>query len=128
MKSISLVILALLSSLMINAQTKGSISGWIVNKNTQTPISGVTIKVLNTPFSATSDSLGRYQLNNIPTGQYQVVFTSLGSIPYTLYNVVVSSGNETINSIELLPQEVTLKEVMVGGNRKTVRAATLETP
>ncbi|MFZ9303079.1 MAG: TonB-dependent receptor, partial [Sediminibacterium sp.] len=128
MKSISLVIIALFCSTIINAQTKGSISGWIVNKNTQTPISGVTIKVLNTSFSTVSDSLGRYQLTNIPTGQYQVLFTSLGSIPYTLYNVVVSSGNETINTIELLPQEVTLKEVLVGGNRKTVRAATLETP
>lgn len=128
MKSISLVIIALFCSIIINAQIKGSISGWIVNKNTQTPISGVTIKVLNTSFSTVSDSLGRYQLTNIPTGQYQVLFTSLGSIPYTLYNVVVSSGNETINTIELLPQEVTLKEVLVGGNRKTVRAATLETP
>ena len=128
MKSISLVIIALFCSIIINAQTKGSISGWIVNKNTQTPIAGVTVKVLNTSFSTVSDSLGRYQLTNIPTGQYQVIFTSLGSIPYTLYNVVVSSGNETINTIELLPQEVTLKEVLVGGNRKTVRAATLETP
>jgi hypothetical protein len=128
MKSVSLVIVALFSSIIINAQTKGSLSGWIVNKNTQTPIAGVTVKVLNTSFSTVSDSLGRYQLTNIPTGQYQVVFTSLGSIPYTLYNVVVSSGNETINTIELLPQEVTLKEVLVGGNRKTVRAATLETP
>ncbi|MEY2646852.1 MAG: hypothetical protein RL158_828, partial [Bacteroidota bacterium] len=51
MKSISLVIIALFCSTIINAQTKGSISGWIVNKNTQTPISGVTIKVLNTSFS-----------------------------------------------------------------------------
>ena len=128
MKSISLVIIALFCSIIINAQTKGTISGWIVNKNTQNPIAGVTIKVLNTPFSTISDSLGNYRLNNIPTGQYQVVFTSLGSIPYTLYNVVVSSGNETINTIELLPQEVTLKEVLIGGNRRTVRAASLETP
>jgi hypothetical protein len=128
MKYIFITILMFFGAFISNAQTKGSISGWIVNRNTQTPIAGVTIKVLNTPFSTTSDSLGRYQLNNIPTGQYQVVFTSLGSIPYTLYNVIVSSGNETINTIELLPQEVTLREVTVGGNRRTVRAASLETP
>ena len=128
MKTFFVILSVLCSSFILNAQTKGTISGWIVNKNTQNPIAGVTIKVLNTPFSTISDSLGNYRLNDIPTGQYQVFFTSLGSIPYTLYNVVVSSGNETINTIELLPQEVTLKEVLIGGNRRTVRAASLETP
>ncbi len=120
--------LAIISIGQSSAQALGTISGWVVNKNTQNPIPGVSIKIVNTKFSATSDSLGRYSIKGIPTGQYQIIFNSMGSLPYSQYNVVVSSGNETSNTIELVPQDIILKEVTVGNIKKTVRAASLETP
>jgi hypothetical protein len=42
--------------------------------------------------------------------------------------VVITVGNETNNTIELLPADNVLKEVQVSTTRKTVRTATLETP
>jgi hypothetical protein len=110
------------------AQNKGNLSGWVVDKNTQFPIAGVSVKLLNTPYSSVTDSNGKYVIKSIPTGQYQLKFISIGSYPLTLFNVVVTSGNELNNTIELIPESFQLAEVRVGGNRKTVRAATLETP
>jgi len=109
-------------------QTKGNLSGWVIDKNTQKPIAGVTVQLVNSPYSTATDSAGNFQFRSIPTGQYQLKFTSLGSLPLTLFNIIVSTGNENTTTVELTPTDIILKEVQVGGNKKTVRAATLETP
>ena len=109
-------------------QSKGNFSGWVIDKNTQKPIAGVTIKLVNSIYSTSTDSLGYFQFKAIPTGQYQIKFTSLGSLPLTLFNFIVSTGNENSTTVELIPLDIVLKEVTVGGNKKTVRAASLETP
>ena len=109
-------------------QSKGNLSGWVIDKNTQKPIAGVTIKLVNSIYSTSTDSLGNFQFKAIPTGQYQIKFTSLGSLPLTLFNFIVSTGNENSTTVELIPLDIVLKEVTVGGNKKTVRAASLETP
>jgi len=109
-------------------QTKGNLSGWVIDKNTQKPIAGVTVQLVNSPYSTATDSAGNFQFRSIPTGQYQLKFTSLGSLPLTLYNIIVSTGNENSTTVELTASAILLKEVQVGGNKKTVRAATLETP
>ncbi|MFY0099905.1 hypothetical protein ABTQ08_20800, partial [Acinetobacter baumannii] len=45
-----------------------------------------------------------------------------------LFNVVVNSGNETNFTIELEPQVTNLNELVVKSNKRTVKAASLETP
>jgi outer membrane receptor for ferrienterochelin and colicin len=123
-----LLILSLFLTQTVIAQTNGKLSGWIVDKNTQKPIEGASIQLVNTKYKTISDAKGYYSFKNIPTGQYQVDFTSIGSIPFSLFNVVVTVGNEITNTIELVPTELQLKEVQVSTTRRTVRTATLETP
>ena len=84
----------------ISAQSKGNLSGWVIDKNTQNPIAGVSVKLVNTPYSTVTDTTGKYSFKAIPTGQYQIKFASLGSLPLTLFNVVVTTGNETNHTIE----------------------------
>ncbi len=123
-----MIVLLLFIQISSFAQQSGSLIGEVLDKNTQKPIGGAVVKLINTKFVTTTDSLGKYNFKSIPTGQYQLTVNSYGSIAYTLYNVIVSSGNITSNSIELIPQEFTLKVVTVGNVKKSVRAATLETP
>ena len=120
--------LVLFLQIVTNAQSVGNLAGEVVDKNTQTPIIGAKIQLVNTKYLTTTDSLGKYSFKGIPTGQYQILINSLGSIPLNLYNVIVTSGNISYSTSELLQEAVTLKEVTVGNVRKTVRAATLETP
>ncbi len=110
------------------AQSKGNLAGEILDKNTQKPISGATVTIVNTKWVTSTDTMGKFTFKSIPTGQYHVLINSLGSVPYHLYNVIVGSGNINYLTAELIPQENVLKEVMVGNIKKTVRAATLETP
>lgn len=128
MKYSILLMYTLFISIVGFGQTKGNLSGWIVDKNTQKPIVGASVKLVNTKFSTTSDTTGHFVFKGIPTGQYQINIISLGSLPYTLFNVIVTTGNEVSSTIELLPSDIQLKTVIVGSTKKTVRSATLETP
>ena len=112
----------------IYAQSRGNLVGEVIDKNTQKPIYGATVQLVNTNYATQTDSSGKYIFKGIPTGQYHVLINSLGSFPYHLYNVIVGSGNINYITAELMVQENVLKEVIVGNVRKTVRAATLETP
>ncbi|NDB30019.1 TonB-dependent receptor, partial [archaeon] len=113
---------------MGRAQSKGNLVGEVLDKNTQKPLLGANIQIVNTNYTTLSDSLGKFSFKGIPTGQYHIVINYVGSIPYHLYNVIVGSGNINYITAELLPLETTLKEVVVGNVKKSVRAATLETP
>ena len=109
-------------------QSKGNLTGEVIDKNSQKPIAGSVIQLVNTKFITQTDSLGKYIFKGIPTGQYHVLISAIGYIPYNLYNVIVGSGNINNITAELSIQENVLKEVIVGNIKKTVRAATLETP
>ena len=60
--------------------------------------------------------------------RYNIQISYLGYKTYTLYNVVVSSGNENTFTIELEEEISTLSEVVVKGTNRTVKAASIETP
>jgi hypothetical protein len=110
------------------SQTKGNLAGEVLDKNTQKPISGASIQIVNAKFATISDSIGKFTIKGIPTGQYHIIINYVGSIPYHLYNVAINTGNINYITAELLPMEITFKEVIVGNVKKSVRAATLETP
>jgi len=120
--------LLLLLPVLNYAQSKGNLVGEVIDKNTQKPIYGASVQLVNTKYATQTDSLGKYIFKGIPTGQYHVLINSIGSLPYHLYNVIVGSGNINYVTAELTVQETVLKDVIVGNVRKTVRAATLETP
>ena len=52
----------------------------------------------------------------------------MGYKTFTLFNIVINSGNENSYTIELEHNAASLTEVIVKTNKRTVRAASLETP
>jgi hypothetical protein len=128
MKKGFIVLILLIINTLVNAQSTGNLSGWVIDKNTQKPLMGVSVSLINTKFTTLTDSLGKYNFKSIPTGQYQLQYKALGYLPITLFNILVRSGNVDNPTIELLPTEVVLKEAVVSNTRKTIRTASLETP
>ncbi|WP_198342262.1 TonB-dependent receptor [Pedobacter psychrophilus] len=110
------------------AQKTGSISGTVIQKNTKQSLVSATINLAGTTLSTTSDSIGRFRILNIPVKTYNLVVSSVGFKTFTLYNIVVNSGNENVFNIELEEDAVGLGEVVVTINKKSVVAASLETP
>lgn len=133
MKSITYFLLALTASIFLwndslLAQNKGSITGLVLDKSTQQPAAATSVRVNGTQIGVIADSLGIFQVTNIPVGTYNIDFSKVGYRSSTLYNIVVSSGNENTYTIELEPVATSLEEVVVTSNRRTVRTASLETP
>jgi hypothetical protein len=112
----------------VYGQSTGSITGWVVDKATQLPVDGASIKVDGTSFGTVADASGKFRIAAIPVKSYNLQISKVGYKTTTLFNLVVTSGNESNYSIELEQVTTALAEVIIKNNKRTVRAATLETP
>ncbi len=120
-------LLIILSASSVFAQNKGVIAGTVVDKSTQLPLDAVSVKVENTEWGSVTDSLGRFRISNVDPKTYNIVFTKVGFKAFTLYNIVLTSGNEVSVTIELEEEIKSIGEITITG-RRTAKVATLETP
>ncbi|MFP5080662.1 TonB-dependent receptor [Pedobacter sp. JCM 36344] len=111
-----------------NAQKTGSVSGTILKKNNKQSLVGATINIVGTNLSAATDSNGRFRVLNIPVKTYNLIVSAVGFKTISLYNIVVNSGNENVYTVELEEDAAILAEVNITENKRSVIAASLETP
>ncbi|NBO49520.1 MAG: TonB-dependent receptor [Chitinophagia bacterium] len=124
------LIFALLSVSFLISQAQVSpvakLSGYILDKNNQRPLPGVSIQ-LQTGKGTTTDSSGFFRITTAP-GTYNVSVSSLNYITRTINNIVLTSGNESTISIELEPLSKKLDEIVIVNKRSSARATSLESP
>ncbi len=118
----------LLVSFSIFAQNTGRISGKIVDQLTQKPITGVSVTLDGATKGTTADEKGAFRLTGLALKTYNISFSAVGYEKYTAFNVIINAGNENYLNIELIPSNQELTEVLVTQNRRTAKAATLESP
>ncbi|HQW44129.1 MAG: TonB-dependent receptor [Chitinophagaceae bacterium] len=128
MKRIVALFFAFCVSLIGYSQNTGSITGMVVDKSTQQPLEGASIKLDSTVKGAIADSMGKFRIGSIPVKSYNLEISKVGYKTVVLYNIVVNSGNENNYAIELEQVTTSLTEVVIKTNKRTARAATLETP
>lgn len=123
-----ILFLILVNNFSVLAQNTGNITGVVLNASNKQPLQGATVVIEETNLKGLADSMGRYRITGIPAGSYTVSFSMVGFQPESRYNVVISSGNENEISVELSVLTSGLEAVVIRSNRRTARAATLETP
>lgn len=127
MKKFIIIYLTLIISLSSFAQTVGSISGTVKDKNTQEELIGVALKFSGEEtFVIVTDENGAFSLK-IPVGRYNLETSHLGYLPYTTFNINLSSGNAQIFQIELDEKKQQLQEVVISSG-KSARASDMITP
>ena len=119
-------LLLLLFSFSIFAQNNGRISGKIIDRLTQKPISGVSVTLDGASKGTSADDKGSFRLTGLALKTYNIHFSAVGYEKYTAFNVIINAGNENYLNIELDPSNQELTEVVVTQNRRTAKAATLE--
>ncbi|MBX9781843.1 MAG: TonB-dependent receptor [Chitinophagaceae bacterium] len=127
LNSAGLVIVFVCINIMSMAQGTGRISGTVVDKATQKPLSSVSVTLTGGRGTIT-DSNGVFRITGIELKTYNIDFSLVRYKPQTLFNIVINAGNENNYTIEMEPNAASLSEVVVKANKRTVRAATLETP
>lgn len=93
------------------ASAQNNLTGSIISKRTNEPILA-TIYIPQLEKGAAADFDGNYELNNIPDGNYNVVFSSMGYA--TISKKISFSNNRNITeNLELEESAVEMEEVIV---------------
>lgn len=128
LKKITVFSIFSLSILTATAQNNGRLSGVVVDKQTQKILPNVSVSIEGIAKEAIADTNGIFRITGIPLKTYNIIFSLVGYKKQTLYNIVINAGNENNFNIELDQSGGALTEVLVKTNKRTARAATLETP
>ncbi len=115
-------------TLLTHAQDNGRISGVVVDRASQQKLVGATVSLAGSGKSTVSDSAGNFRITEISFGTYTIEFSMVGYKNLSLYNITVSAGNELNLTAELEAVAQELENIVIRSNKRTARAATLETP
>jgi len=119
--------LALLAPMMASAQ-QAVLQGTVRDRASQEPLTGVTVVLEATDplIGAVTDVNGRFRIA-APAASYNVRFSYVGYRSDVRFNLVLTTGNATVITVELEEDRLSLGEVQVTADRAT-SAATVETP
>ncbi|WP_025604724.1 TonB-dependent receptor [Pontibacter actiniarum] len=123
-----ILLFAFLLPVFAFAQT-GVITGTVRDRNTQEPLIGVSVQVVDSQQGTVTNEQGAFRIESIPVGSYTVQSSYIGYQPQSRFNVNVTVGNVQILNFELAPAASQLQQVEVVANRRQSAAvADLVTP
>jgi len=107
---------------LLLSQSSGTLTGKVIDKNTNEPLIGANIVVLNTSLGAASDYEGKFTMYGVPIGKKSLKVSYIGYEPVTI-EVDVKPGVTDIGGITLTPQALMGEEVVVTAQVRGQQAA-----
>ena len=114
--SIYIILLILFSSISFAQENPVKIYGKVVDEVTQQPLPYANILVINTNYGASTNAEGKFEIDNLPPGEYQLRASILGYGSITKTDVMVMSGFASEVIFELEEEAVELEDVVVKSN------------
>ncbi|MEW7280822.1 carboxypeptidase regulatory-like domain-containing protein [Aquimarina sp. 2201CG1-2-11] len=113
MKNVALIF-TLLFGFVINAQN-GVIKGLVIDKQSETPLVGATIELLETEQAkgVITDIDGYFTLSNVPVGRRAIRVSFIGFESITLPNIVVTSGKDAVVNVAIIESFGQLDEIII---------------
>jgi len=93
------------------AGTTGILEGIVLDEQTREPLIGVNVVIVGTLHGAASDVEGRYRINNIRAGVYEVRYSILGYTSVVVKNVTILPDLRTRINVDM--EETTLEMSVV---------------
>lgn len=91
-----------------------TIRGTVMEAATGLPLEYANVILVNLPaIGAVTDSLGKFRINNVPVGRYDIQVTSLGFKPIIYNEILVTSTKEVYLEIPMTEDAQVLDEVVV---------------
>ena len=101
----------------------GTITGQIIDKQSETPISDATVSLIGLQtISAISDSNGNFTLKNVPLGRQAINVSFIGYTPSTVPNIDVTSGKDVFLTIALIESLIKLEEIVIKAEPNKAKA------
>src|SRR5690348_5775998 len=111
-------VLAIVSGSAV-ASTTGKLSGLIVDSKKQ-PLVAVNVAIPALRVGAATDADGRFTIQQIPSGTYDVRVSLLGYQAQLVQGVVVSADNTAYVNVTLTEAPIAVQEVVVSAKRPVV--------
>lgn len=102
-------------SLISHAQNSenGSLSGSIVDADTQEELIGAVVKIDGTGLGAVCDINGEFIISGVPAGTHTVIAFMVGYQEKRIENVIIKAGTNTGLDITISPDAIEVDEVKV---------------
>jgi len=112
MKGSILILLVFILSVAVFAQDSNiKIYGKVIDKLTMQPLPGANILVINTNYGASADVSGKFEIENLPPGEYQLRASIIGYRSITKTDVMVMSGFSSEIIFELEEEAIELENI-----------------
>ncbi len=91
-----------------------TIKGVIVDKQSQTPLPGVVVQILNSNplLGGATNEKGEFKITNVPIGRWQIKFNTT-SYKEKYITVILNAGKESVTNIELEESVIQGQEVVI---------------
>lgn len=98
----------------------GVIKGLVIDKQSETPLSGATVALINDESSngVITDFDGYFRLENMPLGRQTITISYVGFESVTIPNIVVTSGKEAVVNVALEEIFSQLDQVVISSSSK----------
>ena len=114
MKSSILILFVFILSIAAIAQENTvKVYGKVIDKVTQQPLPGANVLIVNTNLGASTDFNGKYEIKNIPFGEYQIRASIIGYKSVVKTDVMVMSGSAPELIFELEEEAIELEDIVV---------------
>lgn len=112
-KSLTLLFLIFVNSLFSQTLTQ-TIKGTVVDKQSQTPLPGVVVQVLNSdPLLGTStNDRGEFKIERVPIGRWQLKFQVI-SYKERYITIILNAGKESVTNLEMEESVIQGEEVVI---------------
>jgi hypothetical protein len=116
----TLSILISLAASVVARQITQTIRGTVVEQNTEIPLTGASVVLLNTsPLIGTiTDARGEFRLENVPVGRHSLQISFVGYKTVTLPALDLVSGKELILKVPLEENIIETGEVIIKANTR----------
>lgn len=111
-RTVVLLVIALLPALAAGDMT-GTVSGYVQDAATRSPLAGASVIVTGTELGAAADASGRFVISGIPVGTHAVEASMIGYGAQARTNVSVSPSRQTEIAFRLDRQRIAVGEVTV---------------
>lgn len=103
----------LLGYLPLIAQGKGTITGLVLDKETGEAIIGANVLLENSNIGAATDLEGKFRIENVIPGKYNVIVSYISYSKITIKDVEVTVGKSTELKVALTSEAISVDEVVV---------------
>ena len=113
-KILTVFLILALNFVFLSAETITQVvRGRILDQESQTPLAGANILIIETELGTMSDVNGNFKITNVPVGRYDIKVSFIGYEPRIFREVLVNSAKEVVLNIELKESPIMMNEIVV---------------